>query len=82
MDVFLIEDNDLLEKYDTAWVKISFNTEKESDSEPLYNKKKFGNQTKSYGDKATGFHDKEIPKVGSNHTCLAVITIDSSSNHY
>ena len=40
MDVFLIEDNNLLEKYDTAWVKISFNIEKESDSEPLYNKKK------------------------------------------
>ena len=39
-------------------------------------------KTKSYCDKATGFHDKEIPKVGSNHTCLAVITIDSSSNHY
>ena len=33
---------------------------------------------KSYGDEATAFHDKEIPKAGSNHTCLAVITIDST----
>ena len=31
---------------------------------------------KSYCDKATNFHDKEIPKVGSGYTCLVVITID------
>ena len=34
-------------------------------------------KVKSYGDEATDFHDKEIPKAGSNHTCLAVIMIDS-----
>ena len=28
--------------------------------------------------KAIDFHDKEIPKAGSNHTCVAVITIDSA----
>ena len=33
---------------------------------------------KSYRDEATNFHNKEIPKVGSNDTCLAVITIDSA----
>ena len=33
---------------------------------------------KSYGDEATGFHDKEMPKVGSDYTCLAVITIGSA----
>ena len=33
---------------------------------------------KSYGDEATGFHDKEVPKVGSNHTCLAIISLDSA----
>ena len=32
---------------------------------------------KSYGDEARDFHDREIPKAGSNHTCLEVITIDS-----
>ena len=31
----------------------------------------------SYSDKATDFHDKEMPKAGFNHTCLAVITTDS-----
>ena len=34
-------------------------------------------KVKSYGDEATDFHDKEMPKAGSNHTCLAVIMIDS-----
>ena len=34
-------------------------------------------KVKSSGDEATDFHDKEMPKAGSNHTCLAVIMIDS-----
>ena len=29
-----------------------------------------------YADEATDFRNKEMPKIGSNHTCLAVITID------
>ena len=33
---------------------------------------------KSYGDESTDFDNKEIPTPGSNHTCLAVITIDSA----
>ena len=33
---------------------------------------------KSYDDEVTDFHDKKIPKVESNHTCLAVITFDSA----
>ena len=35
--------------------------------------KNLENQNKSYGDEATDFHDKEIPKMDFNHTCLAVI---------
>lgn len=31
----------------------------------------------SYCDEATDFHDREMPKASSNHTCLEVITIDS-----
>ena len=34
------------------------------------------NKIKSYGDEATGFHGKEITKVGSNYICLTVILID------
>ena len=32
---------------------------------------------KSNGDEVTDFYDKTILKVGSNHTCLAVISLDS-----
>ena len=32
---------------------------------------------KSGGNQATYFHDKEMPKAGSDHTCLVVIRIDS-----
>ena len=31
---------------------------------------------KSYGDKVTDFYDKEIPKVDSNYTGLAVMSLD------
>ena len=32
----------------------------------------------SYGDEATGFHDKEMPNVSSYCTFLAVINIDAA----
>ena len=35
-------------------------------------------KTKSYGDEVADFCDKEIPKVDSNHTCLAVISVESA----
>ena len=33
---------------------------------------------KSHGDEITDFYGKKIPKLGSNHTCLAVISLDSA----
>ena len=45
----------------------------------LKNQKKFLTiGIRCYGDEVTDFYDKEISKVGSNHTCLAVTTIDSA----
>ena len=35
-------------------------------------------KTKPHGDEVTDLYDKEIPKVNSNHTCLAVISLDSA----
>ena len=61
---FLIKDNDLLEKYNTIWDKVS----------AVYNKSKI----KSHGDEVTDFYDKKIPKVDFNHTCLAVISLGSA----
>ena len=33
---------------------------------------------KSHSGEATDLYDKEIPKVDSNHTCLAAISFDSA----
>ena len=74
---FLIEDDDLLEKYNTIWDKVSADI-KEFDSEPVYNKEILKTKIKSHGDEVTDFYDKSIPKVDSNHTCLAVISLDSA----
>ena len=36
------------------------------------------NKKKPYGDEVTDFYDKKIPKVDSNHTCLALTSLDSA----
>ena len=36
------------------------------------------NKTKSHGDEVTDFYDKEIRKVDCNHSCWAVISLDSA----
>ena len=82
MNAFFIEDDDLLGKYDTIWDKVSADSKKKIDSEPVYNKKVLKTKIKSYGDKATGFYCKEIPKVDYNHICLAAISLDSALNKY
>ena len=78
MDIFLIEDDDLCEKFNTIRDKVSSDIKKEFDSEPVYNQIFLKTKIKSYGDDVTNFYDKEIPKVNSNHTCLAVISLDSA----
>ena len=77
MDVFLIEIDDLLEKYNTIWDKVSADIKKEFDSKPFHNKKSWKIKIRSYGDEVTDFYNNGIPKVDSNHTCLAVISLDS-----
>ena len=75
---FLIEDDDLSEKYNIMWDKVRGDTKKEFDSEPIYNKIFLKTKIKSYSDKVTGFYGKEIFKVDFNHTFLAVISLDSA----
>ena len=75
---FLIEDDNLLEKYNTIWDKLSTDIKKEFDSEPVYNKEFLKTKIKSHGNEVTDFHDKEVPKVDCNHTRLAVISLDSA----
>ena len=64
---FLIEDDDLLEKYNTIWDKVSADISKRI-CEPVY--KKFFSKTKikSHSDEVTDFYHTEIPKADSNHT--------------
>ena len=73
---FLIEYDDLLEKYNTICVKVSAEIKKEFDSEPVYNKEFLKTKIKPHGDQVTGFYDKGIQKMDFNHTCLAVISLD------
>ena len=75
MDVFLIEDGDLLEKYNTIWDKLNADFKKDFDSDPAYNKQFLKIKIKRHGDE--DFYNTDIHKVDSNHTCLAVISLDS-----
>ena len=67
----MIEDDELLEKYNTIWDKVSADIKKESNSEPVYNKEFLQTKLKSHGAEVTDIY------VESNHTYLAVISLDS-----
>ena len=41
-------------------------------------KKILKTKIQSYGNEATNFHNKEIPLAGSDYTCLAVVSTDST----
>ena len=75
---FLIEDDDLSEKYNKFWGKVSPDIRKEFDSDTVYNKNYLKAKIKSHGDEVTDFYDKIIPKLDFNHTCLAVTSLDSA----
>ena len=78
MDVFLIEEDDLLKKFNTIWDKVSDKAKKEFNSDHVYCKVLLKIKIKSDDDEVTDFYDKIILKVDSNHTCIAVISLDSA----
>lgn len=57
----MFEDNNLLEKCNAIWHKVSGDIKKEFDSKPLYNKFFLKTKPKSYGEEVTDTYDKEIP---------------------
>ena len=57
---FLFEDDDLLEKYNTIWNKVSADIKKEFNSEPVYNNNFLKTEVKSHGDEVTDFYDKKF----------------------
>ena len=52
---FFSLDDDLLEKYNTIWNKVSADIEKKFDSKPVYNKNYLKVKIKSYGNEITSF---------------------------
>ena len=82
----MIEDEDLLERCNNTWDKVSANIKRELNREPVYYNIFLKTKVKSYGDEATDFPDKEMVKKSCNYTCLEVITIDSGlikeNNYY
>ena len=72
---FLIDNNNLLKKYKTIWTKVSADIKKELDSKLVYDTKILKTKIKS---QVIDFCDREIYKADSNHTCLAVISLESA----
>ena len=78
MDAFFNEVDELLKNNLRYWKwrnELSNGIKKEFDGESNCNKKVLKTKIKFYSDKGTDFHNKEMPKVGSNYICLAVILI-------
>ena len=76
---FMIEDDDLLEKDNTAWNEVSADIKKEFDSEPVFNSFFFlKTKIKPHDYEVTDFYNQQIPKMNSNHTCLVIISLDSA----
>ena len=57
---FFIDDDELLEKYNTTWGKVSGDIKKEFDSKSVYNKNYLKTKIKFYGDEVTGFYHKKF----------------------
>ena len=79
---FLIEDCGLLQKYNIIQNKVGADIRREFDSKLVHNKEFSKTKIKSHGNKVTGFYDKNIPKIDSNHTFLAVLSLDSALKKY
>ena len=74
----LVEDDELLEKYNKIWNKVRNSIKKAFDNEPVYHEIYLKIKMKSYkGKYNTSFHDDRIPKEGSYCICLSVILIGS-----
>ena len=76
--IFLTEDDDLLEKYITIQNKVSADIVDKLVVNLSILKNFLKTKINSLGDQVTYFYHKKIPKVESNHTCLAVIRLDSA----
>ena len=80
---FLIKHDELLEKYNKMWDKLSNSIKKRFDSEPIFNEKYIKNKIKSYESIiSTIFWDDWIPKESSHCIFLSVTFIAYVSKNY
>ena len=79
--LFLIRNNEMLEKYNGIWDKVNNTIKKEFYSEPVYNEKYVSTKIKSYeGEINTILSEDLIPKKALNviaYQYLSIILIDS-----
>ena len=76
--LLLIKDNELLEKYNEIWDKVSKVIKEGFSSESVYNENYLKTKIKSYEGKVyTNFHNDKIPKEVSHCICLRVVLIGS-----
>ena len=62
----MIEDDDLLEKYNAIWDIVSSDIKIKFDSETIYNKEFLKVKIKSHGDEVTNFYGKKILRYDSS----------------
>ena len=66
------KNEELLEKYNETWDKVSNSIKKRFNSELVHNKKYLGTKIKSYEGKiSTYFHGDKTPKDASQSSCLS-----------
>ena len=85
--LFLIKDDESLEKYNKIWKKVEHIINKEFDSEPVYNETYLKAKIITYNGKInTKFCSNEIPIEGSQFIYLSVILIifvfSTDKNYY
>ena len=57
---FFIEDDDLVEKYNTIWDKVSADIKRKFDGKSVYNKNYLKSKIKSHDNEVTEFYDKKF----------------------
>ena len=77
-NVFLIKNDEFLEKYNKVWNKVNNNIKKGFDSELVYNEKNLRTKIKlCEGNISANIHGDKITKGGSQCICLSVLLINS-----
>ena len=73
----LVNDKEVLEKYNAIWDNIGCLFKKEFDSGPFYNDENIKAQIKWY---SSNFYGNKTPKEGEHYTYLSIIFLDSIVN--